>query len=354
LAHQTRETLQKGLALLQASGDRRELGYGFLYLEEWQPSIEARRKYLDQALTIFTELHERKGTARVQRELGHIELSQGNFQQARQFFYASLEMHRELANQRDTASSLGDIAYIHWIMGNYPEALQSLTECLEIVEECNDKMGLAFTYSLFGTVYGAMKDYARAKEFVWKRFAISKEAGNNIGCAFSLMSIAECELMEGNPEKANHLVKQSYPYYAKIGEHFPEEGWYYRVLGEAECSLGNLKEGRHHLRQALIILVADNRLVQNTHTMIGIARYFEQMGQKERAFELLGLALHHPGSWQWVRERAAALVEKLKQEIPPEVANAALERGRNLDLADTVMALLAELEEDDIVLTVSI
>ncbi len=89
-----------------------------------------------------------------------------------------------------------------------------------------------------------------------------------------------------------------------------------------------------------------NELAGATHTLVSIARYFEKIGQKEQAFELLGLAMYHAECWQWVKERAAALVEKFKQEYPLEAVNIALERGRTLNLEETVMALLDELEEE--------
>lgn len=347
LVCQTRETLQKGLYMLQDSGDRKELGYALLYLGGWQPSIEEQQVFHDKALAIFTELNERKGIAYVHTALGYIPFSQGKFQKARQFFYESLEIHRQLANQRDIASSLGDLGYIHWIMGDYHEALRCFQESLDIMEEQNDKEGIASTFNLLALVFASWKDYAKSKEFIWKRFHVSKETGNLNGIAVSLSNIAECELMEGNDEKAYRLAKESYPYYKKIDERLTNAVWYFRTLGESECGLGLLQEGKMHLRQTLDIQVKQDELAGATHTLVGIARYFEQIGQKERAFELLGLAMYHAESWQWVRERAATLVEKFKQEYPLEVVNTALERGRTLGLEETVTALLDELAEED-------
>jgi tetratricopeptide (TPR) repeat protein len=346
LVCQTREALRKGLDLLQDSGDRKELAYALLYLANWQTTTEEERVLLDKALAIFTDINERKGIAYVHTALGYILFSQGNFQKARQFFYEGLEIHRQLANQRDIASALGDLGYIHWIMGAYPEALRYSQESLDIMEEQNDKEGIASTYNLLALVFGSWKDYAKAKEFIWKRFHVSKETGNLSGIAVSLANIAECELMEGNDEEAYRLAKESYPYFNKIDERLTNAVWYFRPLGESECGLGLLKEGKFHLRHALDIQVKQNELSGATHTMVAIARYFERIGQKERAFELLGLAIYHSGSWQWVKERATTLVEKFKQEYPLEAVNTALERGRTLGLKETATALLNELEEE--------
>ncbi len=346
LAGQTRETLRKGLDFLHDSGDCKEQAFALLYLADWLTSFEERLSILNKALVIFTELNERKGIAYVYAGMGYVAFSQGDFPKARQYYIQSLDIHTQLANQRDIAFALGSLGYIHWIMGDYPLALWYFQGSLAIMDEFGDKQGLADTYNFLALAYGGLKDYAKAKEFIWKRFAISKETGNLIGVAVSLTNIAECELMEGNDAEAYRLAKESYPYYKKMDEQLTNADWYYRTLGESECALGNFKEGKLHLHQALQIQVAGNTLAQATHTLVSIARYYEQIGQKERAFELLGLVMTHSGSWQWVRDRAASLVEKFKQGYPLEAVNTAVNRGRTLDLEETVTALLEEIAEE--------
>jgi predicted ATPase/DNA-binding SARP family transcriptional activator/Tfp pilus assembly protein PilF len=345
LVCQARETLRKGLGLLQDSVDRKELAYALLYMAYCQTTVEEQRIFLDKALPIFTEIKERKGIAYVHTALGYILFSQGNFQKTRQVFYESLEIHRQLENSRDIAYALGDLGYIHWILGDYPGSFRCFQESLDLMEEQNDQDGIAVTYNHLALVFASWKDYEQSKEFLWKRFHISKEIGNQAGIATSLTNIAECELMEGNDEKAYHLSKESYPYYKKIDERLTNADWYFRTLGESECGLGNLQAGKFHLRLALDVQIKQNELAGAAHTLVGVARYFEKVGQEERAFELLGLVISNAGCWQWVKERATTLVEKYKQEYPLENINDALERGKTFDLYDTVTALLNELED---------
>ncbi len=347
LVKETREALRKGLDFLQDSGDRKEQAFAMLYLAECLTSNEEQLSILNRALVIFTELDERKGIAYIYANLGYIAFSQGDFPTARQYFIHNLDIQRQLGNQRDIAFALSSLGYIDWIMGDYPAALRYFQGRLAIMEEFGDKQGLADSYNLLALAFGGLRDYARAKEYIWKTFYTSKETGNLGSIAVSLTNIAECELMEGNDAEAYRLAKESYPYYKKMDEQLTNADWYFRTLGESECGLGNPNEGKFHLHQALQIQVAGNTLAQATHTLISIARYYEQIGQKERAFELLGLVLSHSGSWQWVRDRAASLVEKFKQGYLLEAVNTALERGRSLDLEQTVMTLLDELLQED-------
>jgi hypothetical protein len=81
---------------------------------------------------------------------------------------------------------------------------------------------------------------------------------------------------------------------------------------------------------------------------MGIAALLMREGQKERALELLAFVLSHPLTWQWIKDRAAPLVNELKAELSPDGFSAAQERGRARDLWATAEELLAELEEPQV------
>jgi hypothetical protein len=78
-------------------------------------------------------------------------------------------------------------------------------------------------------------------------------------------------------------------------------------------------------------------------TFDGIAMLLAGEGERERALELLTLAIHHPASMEVVRDIVASLVAELEVELPPDGVAAAQERGRARDLEATVAELLVEL-----------
>jgi hypothetical protein len=80
--------------------------------------------------------------------------------------------------------------------------------------------------------------------------------------------------------------------------------------------------------------------------LIGPAKLCAREGNPERALELIGLALHHPGDVAETKGEAAKLLEELRVELPPEIVSEAQERGRARDLWATVEELLAELDSD--------
>jgi hypothetical protein len=77
-------------------------------------------------------------------------------------------------------------------------------------------------------------------------------------------------------------------------------------------------------------------------TLCGFAHLSARIGQPARALELLALVLSHPSSAQECKDRAARLQVALRAELPPEVVEAAQERGRARGLDAAVAELLSE------------
>ena len=76
--------------------------------------------------------------------------------------------------------------------------------------------------------------------------------------------------------------------------------------------------------------------------LAGLAGLKVTSGEPERALELLGLVLHHPLFHPDPQEVADPILAQLRADLPPEVVEAGLERGKNLDYDTVVQELLAE------------
>ncbi len=83
--------------------------------------------------------------------------------------------------------------------------------------------------------------------------------------------------------------------------------------------------------------------------MLGaIALYLVDRGEVERAVELYALALRNPhfANSRWFEDVAEKHIATAAKALPPDVVDAAQERGRVRDLWPTAKELLAELEAD--------
>jgi serine/threonine protein kinase/tetratricopeptide (TPR) repeat protein len=80
--------------------------------------------------------------------------------------------------------------------------------------------------------------------------------------------------------------------------------------------------------------------------LLGTARIcYDYIGGRERAIELLALVQHHPETASFAYRPVQETLELHKQHVTAEAYQAAYERGKDMDLAEAVKALLADLAE---------
>jgi len=104
-------------------------------------------------------------------------------------------------------------------------------------------------------------------------------------------------------------------------------------LGYLECRERAFDAAAAHYYRAFSIGLADNTLALVTNVVAGLAQLYAEIGQTERAAELLGLAQYHPATEsQSQARRIGPLHAELEGRLPPAVLAAALRRGAALDL----------------------
>ncbi len=82
-------------------------------------------------------------------------------------------------------------------------------------------------------------------------------------------------------------------------------------------------------------------------SLLGFAGLYLQGAQPTRASELCGLAQHHPASGSEVQLRLDKVLPLLQAALSAADLEAALERGKALDLDTVVAELLEEFGEDN-------
>lgn len=97
-----------------------------------------------------------------------------------------------------------------------------------------------------------------------------------------------------------------------------------------------------HFYHALQLETTAQRQSITLDALAGLAHYPAQVGEGERALELLTLTLHHPAVTQETKDRAASLGAELVTALPPEVVAAAQARGKEGGLEEVVAELFGE------------
>jgi hypothetical protein len=87
--------------------------------------------------------------------------------------------------------------------------------------------------------------------------------------------------------------------------------------------------------------VAARDLIAELYALVGFARLKALAGEPARAAEWLGLVLEHPSNDVDGRQRAGALLTTLREALPADELEAALARGKALQLQPIVDALMS-------------
>lgn len=120
------------------------------------------------------------------------------------------------------------------------------------------------------------------------------------------------------------------------------------LLGLAEYGLGNRKTARRYLLEALEIVIESRAFIPLMHLMPIIPVLLadeEQDAFKERAVELYALATSRPfvANSRFFEDIAGKSISVAAAALPPDLVEAARERGRALDWWETAEVLLDEL-----------
>lgn len=232
-----------------------------------------------------------------------------------------------------------------YFLGRYTELSEAADRMIQIATEIDDQWLLVF--SLFAASLTAVvkEDYLEARRLAESSLNNSEEIGDVIGAALPLIVLGHVAWVGGRREEARRL-------YLRCLEISEEVGFYYGIqtstkyLGKASLSIGEYSEAEGYLRYCLKITSEIGFVRDVINLMCEFARLHRAYGNSEGAVELSAFVLQHPESGSVrmlegpIRESARSLLAELEDELPQEVYAMALERGRGLNMDETVADLL--------------
>jgi predicted ATPase/class 3 adenylate cyclase len=344
---EARELLEEAVVLLRDLHARRETAYALSYLGRVTQHFEVEAEPLyREALALFRETDDRRGIALCLMGLARIERDRGQMSASKQLSEQSLAICRELGNQVEIAASLRYTGFDAWTLGDYEEAKQLCQEALAVHKELDDREGVVHALENLGCAALGLREYAGARQAWQEGLALSRERGRTVWAVHFLHDLAELANVLGDYAEGMVLGEETLAHAQRLGT--PRHmGLACRVLGEAACGLGDLCRSRRTFYRALVATEEAGETVRTPFILVGVARLLAAEGDRERALQLLALVLHHPTSWQWMKDRAAPLAAELEAELLPEVVAAAWQRGQVRGLDATVAELLVELGEEE-------
>jgi predicted ATPase/DNA-binding SARP family transcriptional activator len=387
-----RRLQQEGLVLLQrpelaGCDTRRERAF---LLQEMGTTIdltgrrkEARQPFA-QSLALCRELGDRWGTANVLLALGIVAESLGAFEEAMQEQQECLSIRRGLGDQRGIAHSLSRVAICLfnsgkfdravgvareavvicrairdraslpsclralgvtlYLQGDFDEARVCLAESLAIGIDLSSHIEVAHSQMMLGVIKGAQGQYEEGFHLVQRGLDLAREADDQWGIGYGLVHLGRLSLAQGAYDQARDLLQESTVRFAKTS--YGSLGCTLAQLGCAMHLLGDPERARQHVRKGLQIAAETGDVPCLPFSIPVAALLMADRGMVERAVELYALAsrwglVAHSRLFQDVYGRH---IDAAAAALPPEVVDAAQERGRASDPWAAVEELLDELE----------
>jgi predicted ATPase/class 3 adenylate cyclase len=382
-----RRLLEGSLSLYRALGDRWEAAHSAMILANIMAAFQAHdetRQMYEQSLASFRALGDQWMVAKTLNELGQLARETGDFDWAQRLYEESLALSQAQGNQGDTTSlvklwSLAEfqgeveaakgyagqiIALCRETGDQYSLSLGLLssaqaftgsgqfTDALEIVEEAKAEsqdiqtpIVKTWIASLQTSIYLHVGRYVEARLQAESDLATAPEIDIPWFPATAQEALGCVMLGEKQHAEAQRLLLDCGTARRKLRMREPGS---LALLGLAEYGLGNRITARRYLLEALEIVIESRAFIPLMHLMPIIPVLLadeEQDAFKERAVELYALATSRPfvANSRFFEDIAGKSISVAAAALPPDLVEAARERGRALDWWETAEVLLDEL-----------
>jgi predicted ATPase/DNA-binding SARP family transcriptional activator len=386
------EDLQESERLLEdprlAGVDTRaEQAYHLEVRGELEQNRKNKKKLFEECLALYRELGDRWKTAAVLCSLCDVEWELGDMPRSRQLAEEGLALCQELGDPRGTAKILTHLGLHFWFQRQSDQGMQIMDESLSIYRGISDPGGYAHAskeyasflisqYGMFkeaqpyyhealrisddlgihrtsvhaylglGTGEASMGEYKAAVSFAEKGLKLAREINARRFVGDALNYIGICVLAEGSYAESQRLFEEIIDDYRE-NQPLSNIAIAHACLGAIALQQGKISQARGHLLDGLRAGFEMQSLYPFLMVAPGIALYMAVKGEVERGVALYALMesqFPFVKNSQFIKDIFKKGIDKAASDLPPEVITAAEAHGRKLDIWETGIGLLSELE----------
>jgi tetratricopeptide (TPR) repeat protein len=355
----------------------------------WDKDVAKTRWFFEQSLALYRRLGDRWSTALLLGclAMAMVGAAKNGLCEVEQLYRESLDIAQSLGDHKRVIADYSSLGYVLIHTGRLEEG----ERYYDLASTTAEKTGVAMSvfYSIWknevnlrlGKFTQALSDLKAEitryeNQMVGKRVIEGK------------LFLSDCYRNIGDYEKAYSMVKDCLEYcieedykrrgaecYIHLGmnsivqdQYAEAQTWLERsdslfqefgvsenceiltYLGYAAQGLGHIQEARIRFKRVLQLAINQHLWDSMYQLLPGLALFFADKGKFEYSIELYTLAQKNPyvANSQWFEDVAGKHIAKAAESLPPEVVEAAKERGRARDLWETAEELLLELSDDTI------
>jgi predicted ATPase/class 3 adenylate cyclase len=173
--------------------------HGAGYLAWSQGDFQRASPLLEESLTIYRQLGDKRGLARTLNSVGVMALELGQEERARSLWEEGLAMAREIAATELVTTLLNNLGETARIRGDFERARALYQESLELGGGALTDMRATCLGNL-GLVASAQSDWDAARSFFLESVTLTRKLGDKANMACCLEGLAGVYAMQGQPE----------------------------------------------------------------------------------------------------------------------------------------------------------
>ena len=156
--------------------------------------------YAREALSVATEVGDKKGVAASYNNLGVTYRNQGALDKALEYYVSSLNIYQQLGNKEGVATLKNNIANIYAMKKDYGQAMKYLEESYQLFLQLNDTNRIVGSMNNLGNLNLDLQLYEKAM----KNYADAWEMAKRHGLRFAdpLNNMGNIHFKQGNYKKA--------------------------------------------------------------------------------------------------------------------------------------------------------
>jgi len=307
--------------------------------------------------------------------LGEIVREQGDYEQAKRLFQEAYDEFSAQHNRRGMAFSLNNLGGLVFYSGDYNKAEKMYQRAYQLHREIGDRPGMGHSLSALGNIAMSKSELGAAREYYEQALALRRTLQDQRGVADSLQDLSRNALNAGEYPRAERLLLEAITIMKQIG--------YQEGLGYAYALLAFIMGLSDRIEQALPYIEESRRIGQTLQNLVvlmqaetALAQYWVRTGRFEDAERLAHENLARPqviqiptfavfnlvtlaqidlarGAYRRALETIAAVVlyrgfikainylalnvlDELRETLPAEEIEAALERSRTISLPSVI------------------
>lgn len=302
-------------------------------------SFTKANQTLERALADAQEAQDPSTAASAWSGLARVATQQGDHTRARELGERALEGALATNNNEAKARAHRQLGISYNFDGNNTLAEEHLVAALELYRELGDADGTGGALNSLGVVLREKNELERAWGYFQEALVLSEQRGDKYSSGVRLNNLGVIAEQRGEIETAERFQEQAFAIAVEIGD---EAG-----AALCELNLGSLALTRGkttlalvHFQHAIKETFALDAIPYLLYAIAAFAKWEVAMGNLERGAELLGLAFEHPSATEDIRIDFSPVLTQLESVFSAKQLASALERGRRLELEETVSEIL--------------